>query len=468
MTDVLIVDDQAAVCNALRILFDIHGVTSDAAPSPAEALSFIENHEVGVVIQDMNFGPDKTSGDEGIKLFREIRRREPDLPVLLLTGWTSLETAVALIKEGANDYLAKPWDDNKIVKTVENLLQLRRLQIEKARLGAARRAARRTLANRFDLCGAVYESEQMHNIVSLAATVARSDVPVLITGASGSGKEKIAEIIQANSPRNKAPFVRVNVGAIPDDLMESELFGAEPGAFTGLQKLRIGRFETADKGTLFLDEIGNLSAAGQIKLLRVLQSGEFERLGSSSTRKVDVRVISATNSDLRKAIEDGRFREDLYFRLNVIEIHVPPLAERRDDIVPLAASLLDEFRRQADRHALHYSSAALRALLEYSWPGNVRELRNNIQRAVLVSTGDVIEPEALGMKALPGAPRSGRSFSDSVSAEAAQPDRARIEAALVRAGGVVSDVAAELGISRQALYRRMERLGIVLERRPKN
>lgn len=461
MIDVLLVDDQPAVLNALKILFEIQDYDCRTASSPDQALAIIGSEEVGVVIQDMNFGRDKTSGEEGIELFRRIKCEDPDLPVLLLTGWTSLETAVALIKEGANDYLAKPWDDEKLVKTVENLLRLRRLQLEHSRIYAARRQARRALRQKYDLCGCIYDSEQMHEVVTLATRIARADVPVLITGPSGSGKEKVAEIIQANSERKSRPFVRVNVGAIPDDLMESELFGAEAGAFTGSQKLRIGRFETADGGTLFLDEIGNLSAAGQMKLLRVLQSGEYERLGSSSTRRVDVRIISATNCDLDQAIQAGRFREDLYFRLNVLELSVPPLADRPDDILPLAQHFLAEFALAENASGLSFSKEAEQGLLGHSWPGNVRELRNAVQRGVLTRTRPVIEPGDLGLKPRVAAPVA------IPKNERDQEDRGQLEEALTRARGVVADAAAELGISRQALYRKMEKLGIVLERRPK-
>ncbi|RPI26504.1 MAG: sigma-54-dependent Fis family transcriptional regulator [Acidobacteria bacterium] len=462
MIDLLLVDDQPAVLNALTILFEIQGYSCRSASSPDQALAIIASEEVGVVIQDMNFGRDKTSGEEGIELFRRIRSEDPDLPVLLLTGWTSLETAVALIKEGASDYLAKPWDDAKLVRSVENLLRIRRLQLENSRIYAARRQARKLLRQKYDLSGFIYESEQMHEVLTLAARIARADVPVLITGPSGSGKEKIAEIIQANSERRDRPFVRVNVGAIPDDLMESELFGAEPGAFTGSQKLRIGRFETADRGTLFLDEIGNLSAAGQMKLLRVLQSGEYERLGSSTTRRVDVRVISATNCDLGQAIREGRFREDLYFRLNVVELDVPPLGERSDDILPLAQHFLSEFSRAEEVPGLSFSREAQEALLRHSWPGNVREMRNSIQRGVLTRTRPVIEPADLGLKPRPA------SASPVTSTPASDAeDRTQVEEELIRAHGVVADAASQMGISRQALYRKMEKLGIVLERRPK-
>lgn len=314
-----------------------------------------------------------------------------------------------------------------------------------------------------NLCGIVYRSQAMHDAVTLALHVAVSDVPVLISGPNGSGKEKLAEIVQANSRRREQAFVRLNAGALPDELLEAELFGAEVGAYTGAQRLRVGRFEAAHAGTLFLDELGNLSMAGQIKLLRVLQTGEYERLGSSHTRSADVRLISATNADLRREIQAGRFREDLYFRLNVIELVVPPLAERVEDVLPLAEHFL-RVHAPAERRVALTSSAA-QALEQHAWPGNVRELENRIQRALLVTHAETIAPADLGFGvAAPAAlrkPPVARPAADSAGAE-----RRSVEGALLRARGVVSRAAAELGVSRQALYRMMDRLGIELERRP--
>ena len=299
----------------------------------------------------------------------------------------------------------------------------------------------------------------MHRVVSLAVHVATADVPVLICGPNGAGKEKIAEIVQANSRRKDAPFVKVNVGALPDELLESELFGAEAGAYTGATKRRIGRFEAADGGTLFLDEIGNLSPAGQMKVLRVLQSGEFERLGSSETRRVDVRVLAATNSDLRQSIRAGRFREDLFFRLDVIELAVPPLRDRREDILPLAETFLRAF--SAGSGAPRTLDAGARAaLVEYAWPGNVRELMNRIQRATLIASGHTLSADDLALE-------TGTPPPADADPETSAGERGEIERLLLDSGGSVSRAAARLGMSRQALYRKMEKLGIVLERRPR-
>lgn len=437
---VLIVDDSEAVRTALDVLLSLHGARTLGAASAQQALEMLDREPVDLVIQDMNFQREATGGEEGVRLFHEIRRRE-DVPIILLTAWTNLENAVELVKAGAADYLAKPWDDSRLLTTVRNLLDLRRARVESMRMQLQRRQARQELAERFDLCGAIYESEAMHMLVAMATQVAHAAVPVLITGPNGAGKEVLADIVQANSSVRSGPYLKVNLGALPPELIEAELFGTEAGAFTGA-KARVGRFEAADGGTLFLDELGNLAPAGQAKLLRVLQTGELERLGSNVKRRTHVRMIAATNTDLRAAIRDGRFREDLYYRLNVIELELPPLFRRREDILPLARHFL--------AHGRELSSQAERALLRHTWPGNVRELQNVIRRACLLCSTPVIAAEALGL------PPSEQS---ELTAEPAL-DRASIERALQRAGGVVAHAARDLGLSRQALYRRMEKLGV--------
>ena len=446
MSTVLVVDDNAAVCTALDLLFSIHGLKVRVAETPEEALAVLDESAIDLVVQDMNFRRDTTSGEEGVELFRAIRSREPDMPIILLTAWTSVETAVTLMKEGAADYLGKPWDDRKLLTTVHNLLRLHAATRENKRLVSARRVVRQKVAGAFELCGLVYESDAMHETVSLATRVARADVPVLITGPNGAGKEKIAEIIQANSSVADGPFIRVNVGALPAELMSAELFGAEPGAYTGASnKARPGRFEAADGGTLFLDELGTLSLEGQVKLLRVLQTGQFERLGSTQTRHVTVRVISATNADLRAGIKAGTFREDLYYRLNVIELNVPPLASRRDDVLPTARAFLDDAHR--------FSAEAERALLAHPWPGNVRELQNSVRRACILAAGAEIQPADLGLQKAVAA-------AAEVASGSAEPDRESVQRALDAAHGVIAIAARELGLSRQALYRRMEKFGL--------
>ncbi len=445
MRTVLVIDDNPAVTTALELLLGLHEIRTLTAATPQQGLDLLTRESIDLVVQDMNFSADTTSGEEGIALFRDMREAHPDLPIILLTAWTHLETAVELVKAGAADYLGKPWDDNKLVATVENLLELSQATREVSRYRGERQRRHRQLEERFDLRGIVFASTAMERLIELACQVARADVPVLVMGPNGAGKERIAEIIQANSSVKAGPFVTVNCGALPSELIEAELFGAEPGAYTGASnKAREGRFEAADGGTLFLDEIGNLPLAGQMKLLRVIETGQFERLGSNKTRKVQVRVISATNADLSTMIRDGRFREDLYYRLNLIELRLPPLAERSDDILPLADSFIDA--------KCSLDEAARDALVEHTWPGNVRELKNALQRASLLCRDGVITTRDLGLQA----PRA--STLRLLPAE--EPDKADIEAALAKARGVISQAASALGLSRQALYRRMEKLGV--------
>ena len=443
MNQILIIDDNQSIATALDVLFSIYDIDTLYAESPEQGLEILKSSKVDLVIQDMNFTEDTTSGEEGQKLFRTINNQYPDLPVILLTAWGNLEMAVELVKEGASDYLTKPWDDNKLVTTVKNLIELGQLRNQTHSLIQENNAQSNSLSARFDLCGTIFHSPAMTQTISMATQVAHSDIPVLITGPNGSGKEKLAEIIQANSSVREKPFVKVNVGALPTDLLEAELFGAEAGAFTGATKKRIGRFETANGGTLFLDEIGNLPLSGQIKLLRVLQTGEFERLGSSETQRVNVRIISATNANLKESIADGSFREDLYYRLNVIEIKSPPLVERGSDILSLALYFMPDH--------IELSTAAEQVLLSYDWPGNVRELENVMKRASLLAQNNIIQPENLGLEF---------ERKPSISINKHEPDKAELLNALESNKNNISQTAKQLGLSRQSLYRRMEKFDI--------
>jgi len=440
MPTVLIIDDNAAVSMALDVLFSLHDIATLSATSPEEGLALLASGDIDLVICDMNFSADTTSGDEGRALFGAIRARHPDLPVILLTAWTHLDAAVDLVKLGAADYLSKPWNDDRLVATVRNLLELGQANRSLARRSARERRERSALAQQYDLRGFIWQDPATERVLHLACQVARADVAVLITGPNGAGKERIADIIQANSAVATGPFVVLNCGALPADLIEAELFGADAGAYTGATKGRDGKFEAADGGTLFLDEIGNLPLAGQIKLLRVLETGRFERLGSNRERQVKVRVISATNADLPAMIRTGTFREDLFYRLNVIEVRLPALAERAGDILPLANSFLTNGKT--------LGTAAQAQLAAHAWPGNVRELKNVMARACLLAPGSEIGAGDLG---LPAAASVAPLFDPELGRE-------DIEAALAR--GVVAQAATDLGLSRQALYRRMERLGI--------
>lgn len=443
MPTVLIIDDNTSVITALEVLFSLHDINTLRATSPQQGLSLLQDNAIDLVLQDMNFTEDTTSGEEGVALFKQIRQRHPDLPVILLTAWTHLDAAVSLIKNGAADYLAKPWDDKKLLATSLNLLELGQTQRELGRRVQRERKQKHALETNYDLCGFVWNDASTERVLSLACQIAKADVPVLITGPNGAGKERIAEIIQKNSSVKNGPFVTLNCGALPSELIEAELFGADAGAYTGATKAREGKFEAADGGTLFLDEIGNLPAAGQMKLLRVLETGKFERLGSNKERSVKVRVISATNADIPAMISSGQFREDLLYRLNLIELKLPPLSERIDDILPLAKLFLGPTK--------HLSSDAELALSQYPWPGNVRELKNVMQRVQLLASHDEISAQDLGLP-----------IKTQVSAaNDTELDRATIEQAIEKHAGVIAQAAAELGLSRQALYRRMERLGIV-------
>ncbi|MEN3157735.1 sigma-54 dependent transcriptional regulator [Alkalimonas sp. NCh-2] len=437
MLNLLVIDDNPAIGQALQTLFSLQGYQVHAATTAEQAWQLLAQHSMDLVLQDMNFAAGEMQGVQGKALFYQLQQDYPTIPVILMTAWTQLEMAVELVKAGATDYIAKPWDDQRLLLTVANALKLKVLTAQQQRREREQQAV---FAGK-DLCGLVFASSTMQQLVQMALQLAPANAAVLITGPNGAGKEGIANLLHANSPRKQKPFIKVNMGALPADLMEAELFGAEAGAYSGAHKTRIGRFEAADGGSLFLDEIGNLSLSGQAKLLRVLQSGEFERLGSSVTRTVDVRLISATNTDLTAAIAEGRFRQDLYYRVNVVQLALPALAERSEDILPLARHFL------AGQKAL--SQAAEQRLLRYPWPGNVRELQNVCQRALLLSSSQEIQAEALG---LPETPQNKRALDDI--------SREQLQQALRQAEGVISRAASQLGISRQALYRRMEFYGI--------
>ena len=441
MRTVLVIDDDAAIVSALRLLLELRDIQTLSADSPQAGLDSLAMSAADLVIADMNFTADTTSGAEGVVLFRAIRDRFPDLPIILLTGWGDFESAVSLVKAGAADYMTKPWDDARLLASVENLLELAEMAATQAERQREDLRRRKELTERYALGGLIFVSDMMQRVVELACRVSRAQVPVLITGPNGSGKERIAEILHANSDVKDGPWVAVNCGALPSELIEAELFGVEAGAFTGAHRTRVGRFEAADGGTIFLDEIGNLPLAGQMKLLRVIESGKFERVGSNATRAAKVRVISATNADLPSMIREGSFREDLYYRINVVEIAVPRLAERRADILPIAESLLEPEMR--------LSESARAALEGYSWPGNVRELRNVLERAKLLRREALVTADDLGLPA----PVRRTRVGDDISKES-------IEEALKACGGMILYAAQALGLSRQALYRRMDRLGM--------
>ncbi len=470
MDKILIIDDNPAICAALTLLLELHDYQVVSCHQPKDAINIVSYQHIALVIQDMNFQRDTTSGEEGQTLFYQLRELNPDLPIILITAWTQLAMAVALVKNGAADYLAKPWDDDKLLLTIKNLLELKELSQQNKQLNAQNKQLDQQLNKQqqeqqqaladFNLCGLIYGSHAMQQLLLLCKQVAAAEIPVLISGPNGAGKEKIAQILQANSTRQQQPFIKVNVGALPVDLMEAELFGAEVGAYTGLTKKRIGRFEAADSGTLFLDEIAELPLSGQVKLLRVLQTGEFERLGSHQSQKVNVRVISATNGNLPELIKAGKFREDLFYRLNVIELSLPALNQRSDDILPLVQHFIGCNKSDI-------STELATTLLAHTWSGNVRELENACQRAKLLSAGAPLTAEHFGLK-ISRPPVEAEQIKHELSSKQGskessmsyEPSKTEIEQALMQHQGVISHVAKQFGLSRQALYRRLHKYGI--------
>ncbi len=450
MDKILIVDDTPAVLQALSLLLEIHGYDVITTTSPVQALQYANQLRVSLVIQDMNFTGDTTSGEEGKELFYQLRRLDPYLPVILITAWTDLEQAIELVKAGAVDYIAKPWDDQKLLNTVANLVALGKANQASEKL-QRQQAVTETTKSMANNIGLVYASPAMQRVVDMAVQVAKSDISVLITGANGSGKEKIAEVVQANSLISDAPFIRVNCGALPADLIEAELFGAEAGAYTGANKKRIGLFEAADGGTLFLDEIGNLPYSGQTKLLRVIQTGEFQRLGSVNTIKTNVRVISATNTNLLDAIAAGEFREDLFYRLNVIELHVPSLANRVDDIMPLVHHFLPN---------RELSLSAENALKSHHWQGNVRELENSCKRVAVLKPNGVIEAEDFAFSEQQHTRLETSTTIPLTKPANSEPTQEELEVAMREHKGVIARVARHFNLSRQALYRRLDKFEI--------
>jgi len=441
----LVADDQPDVVEAVRMLARAHGFDVRSAASPAAVLALCEAEDFDVCLLDLNYARDTTSGIEGIELLTRLRELDPTLPVVVMTAWGSIEGAVEAVRRGARDYLTKPWDNARLIATLTAQLELCRALRTVNRLDAA--AARSRSA---ELPAIVARSRAMQQVMALVERVAPSSASVLITGEHGSGKEVIARALHAASARSARAFVAVNAGGLADGVLESELFGHVKGAFTDARTDRTGCFELADGGTLFLDEIANMPHGQQARLLRVLQTGEFHPVGSSRARRVDVRVLAATNADVARQAADGKLREDLVYRLNTVEIQLPPLRDRRDDIPELARLFLARARGGPARRL---SPSAMDALLSHAWPGNVRELEHVVERASLLATGDEITADDLLLRPRDAAPRLEDMTLDEV-------ERYLIERALATQGGRVSDAARVLGLSRSALYRRLASLGI--------
>ena len=445
---VLIADDQPDVLEALRLLLKAEGYQIEAVTSPAALTGTLEARDFDVVLMDLNYARDTTSGQEGLDLLTRIHAMDSTLPLVVMTAWGSIELAVEAMRRGARDFVQKPWENARLLSIVRTQVELGKTLRNEQRLEAENqllRAEGRPML--------IAQSPAMQPVLQLIARIGPSDANVLITGEHGTGKEVVAQTVHALSTRASKPMVTVNVGGLADGIFESEMFGHVRGAFTDAKADRVGRFDMADGGTLFLDEIANVPLNQQAKLLRVLESGEMERVGSSRTRKIDVRVISATNANLDEEVAAGRFRQDLLFRLNTIEIHLPSLRDRREDIPPLAAHFLRTYSQRYRKNASGFEATAMQALMEHRWPGNVRELDHAIERGVLMAQKPAIAVSDLGLHV-----REGSNRLDDMSLE--EVESFLIRKALARFDNNVSHAAKALGLSRSALYRRIQRYNI--------
>src|SRR5579864_1295896 len=446
---VLAADDQEHILEALELLLRPQGYKMDKVHSRAFVREALASKSYDAVLIDLNYTRDTTSGQEGLDLLSQIVSLDATIPVIVMTAWANVELAVEAMRRGARDFVQKPWENERLLSILRTQVELHRALQRAARLEAENRLLRAEGRPEF-----IAAAPAMQSVLETIARVGPSDANVLITGEHGTGKEIVAQTLHALSARAPRALVAVNTGAIPDGVFESELFGHVKGAFTDARTDRIGRFELADGGTIFLDEIGNVPLRQQAKLLRVLESGEVERVGSSRSRRVNVRVLSATNSDLTAACAAGQFREDLLFRLNTVEVRIPPLRERREDIPVLGAHFLARYAARYRRPVQKFDPAAIHALTQYSWPGNVRELDHTIERAVLMSRTDEIQPGDLSLSS----PRAQSQNLEDLSLEAVEA--VLVRKALQRFQGNVTQAAEALGLSRGALYRRMEKYGL--------
>ena len=446
---ILIADDQADVLEALRLLLKGEGYRTETVNAPAKALAAIEEGEFDVVLMDLNYARDTTSGQEGLDLLGRIQALDSALPVVVMTAWANVELAVEAMRRGARDFIQKPWDNARLGAIIRNQIELARALRKGQRLEAENELLRAGSGTTL-----IAESAAMRPVLELINRVGPSDANVLVTGENGTGKGVVARAMHAVSGRANKPLVVVNMGGLSEGVFESELFGHVKGAFTDARTDRVGRFELADGGTLFLDEIANIRPNQQGKLLRVLETGEFERVGSSKTRRANVRLVSATNADVRAEVAAGRFRQDLLFRLNTVEIHLPPLRERREDIPPLAGHFLRQHAQRYRKMVAGLEPAALQILQEHAWPGNVRELDHAVERAVLMAQGNTVKAGDLGLRTSgEGSPRLEEMGLEDV-------ERFLIRKTLARFDGNAMKAAESLGLSRSAFYRRLEKYGL--------
>jgi DNA-binding NtrC family response regulator len=446
---VLIADDQPDVLEALRLLLKGEQYEIETAKSPAGILAALEARDFDAVLMDLNYARDTTSGQEGLDLLHKIQALDYTLPTVVMTAWASTASAVEAMRRGAYDYVEKPWENSRLLAILRNAIEMGRALRKSQRLESENQTLRRN-----GMPQILAESAKMRPVLQLMERIGPSDANVLITGEHGTGKELVAHWLHASSQRAQRSFVAVNMGGLSEGVFESELFGHMKGSFTDAKADRIGRFELADAGTLFLDEIANITLSQQSKLLRVLQTGDIERVGSSKARHVDVRVLSATNADLHIEVAAGRFREDLLFRLNTIEIHLPPLRERREDIPMLAQHFLKRHATRYRKSVHGFDAGGMQSLLEHSWPGNIRELDHAIERAVLLAQGELVRAADLGLRSTSSAGGAAAQRIEDLTLE--EVEKLVIQKALTRFDGNVSQAAKALGLSRSALYRRLE------------
>ena len=446
---ILIADDQPDVLAALRLLLKGEGCRTETVNSPAQVLAAIKERDFDVLLMDLNYARDTTSGQEGLELLARIQALDGTLPVVVMTAWSSVELAVEAMRRGARDFVQKPWDNPRLLAILRNQIALGKALRQGQRLEAENQLLR---AEGFSKL--IAEAPSMRPVLDITSRVAPSDANVLITGENGTGKGLIAQALHAASQRAAKPFVTVNMGGLSEGVFESELFGHVKGAFTDAKTDRVGRYELAEGGKLFLDEIANVLLNQQTRLLRVLETGEFERVGSTKTHRVDVRMVSATNADLNAEVAGGRFRQDLLFRLNTIEIHLPPLRERREDIPLLARHFLQQHAQHYRKELAGFEPEASQALLAHAWPGNVRELDHVIQRAVLMAQGKSVKAQDLGLRM----GREGTPRLDDMSLE--EVESFLIKKTLARFDGNAKRAAETLGLSRSAFYRRLEKYGL--------
>ncbi len=442
----LIADDQADVREALYLLFKGEGYQTDVVNSPAQVMQALREKEFALLLMDLNYARDTTSGQEGLDLLSSIQSMDGVLPVVVMTAWGSVELAVEAMRRGARDFVQKPWDNARLLTIVRTQIELSQALRKGARLEAENQMLRGP--SRPNL---IAQSRAMQPVLQIIERVGPSDANVLITGENGTGKGVIAQALHASSTRASKALVTVNTGGLSEGVFESELFGHVKGAFTDAKTDRVGRFEMSDGGTLFLDEIANVPLSQQPKLLRVLETGDFERVGSSKTLRADVRIISATNASLKSEVDAGRFRQDLLFRLNTIEIHLPPLRERREDIPLLARISLEQHCQRYRKNILGFEDAALQVLLNHPWPGNIRELNHAVERGVLMAQGQQLKPSDLGLNSTASEARP----LEEMSLE--EVERFLIKKTLARCDGNASRAAESLGLSRSAFYRRLEK-----------